>query len=146
MTADATPTDDTSIDPRVARSFDAQGLMTHLGARLVAAGDGRCTIEAPMAPPLTQQDGFFHAGVTASLADTAAGYAAYTRMAAGERVLTIEFKLNLLRPAAGTRLRAEARVLRSGRQLTVVEATARVARDGAWHECARFLGTMMALR
>ena len=134
------------IDPRVAESFAAQGLMRALGARLVAAGAGRCAIEAAHAPHLTQQDGFFHAGVTASLADTAAGYAAYTRMEPGARVLTIEFKVNLVRPAAGSRLRAEASVVRAGRRVTVVEATARVERDGAWHECARFLGTMMAVR
>ena len=134
------------IDPRVAASFADQGLMRALGARLVAAGEGTCAIEAPMGPHLTQQDGFFHAGVTASLADTAAGYAAYTLMGEGERVLTIEFKVNLIRPAAGTRLRAEASVVRRGRSVTVVEATARVERNGAWRECARFLGTMMAVR
>ena len=133
------------IDPRVRGSFAAQGLMRALGASLVSAGEGRCTIEAPYGPHLAQQDGFFHAGVTASLADTAAGYAAYTLMAEGERVLTIEFKVNLIRPAAGTLLRAEARVVRRGRSVTVVEATARVGRDGAWHDCARFLGTMMAV-
>lgn len=134
------------IDARVAGSFADQGLMRALGARLVAAGEGACAIEAPMAPHLTQQDGFFHAGVTASLADTAAGYAAYTLMDEGERVLTIEFKVNLIRPAVGDLLRAEAAVVRRGRQVTVVEATARVMRHGAWHDCARFLGTMMAVR
>lgn len=98
-----------------------------------------------MAPHLTQQDGFFHAGVTSSLADTAAGYAAYTLMERDQRVLTVEFKVNLLRPAAGDRLRAEASVLRSGQRITVVEAVARVEREGGWRECARFLGTMMAV-
>lgn len=84
--------------------------------------------------------------MTASLADTAAGYAAFTLMGEGERVLTVEFKLNLLRPAAGTLLRAEATTVRRGRAVTVVEASARVLREGAWHECARFMGTMMAVR
>ena len=134
------------IDPRVAESFAAQGLMRALGASLVAAGKGTCAIEAPHAPHLTQQDGFFHAGVTASLADTAAGYAAYTLMEPGARVLTVEFKVNLVRPAAGDLLRAEASVIRAGRSVTTVEASASVRRDGAWHECARFLGTMMAVR
>ena len=134
------------IDPKVAESFATQGLMRLLGARLIAAGEGLCAIEVPLRPHLTQQDGFFHAGVTASLADTAAGYAAYTLMDEADRVLTIEFKVNLIRPAAGERLRAEATVVRSGRQVTVVEATARVEQEGAWRECARFLGTMMAVR
>ena len=143
MTGDRSERD---TDPRVARSFADQGLMRALGARLVGAGSGRCTIEAPHGPHLTQQDGFFHAGVTASLADTAAGYAAFTLMGEGERVLTIEFKVSLIRPAAGDLLRAEARVVRAGRSITTVEAGALVRREGAWHECARFLGTMMALR
>ena len=134
------------IDPRVAGSFAAQGLMATLGARLVAAADGVCAIEAPHGPHLAQQDGFFHAGATAAIADTAAGYAAYTLMEPGARVLTVEFKIALMRPAAGDLLRAEATVIRAGRSVTTVEATARVRRDGAWHDCARFLGTMMSVR
>lgn len=51
-----------TIDPRVSDSFASQGLMRHLGARLVSAGAGACAIEAPHGPGLTQQDGFFHAG------------------------------------------------------------------------------------
>ena len=74
-----------------------------------------------MKPELTQQRGFLHGGVTAALADTAAGFAAYSLMPAGSSPLTVEFKINLIAPAAGERFIASANVVRSGRTLTIVE-------------------------
>ena len=98
------------IDPRCKESFDRQGLMKLLGAELVEAADGRAAIEVPYREDLTQQHGYFHGGVVTAIADTACGYAAYTTMPSDSSVLTVEFKINLMNPAAGERLRAEARV------------------------------------
>jgi uncharacterized protein (TIGR00369 family) len=133
------------IDPRVAESFARQGLMTGYGARLVEAGEGRCVIETDWNDRLTQQHGFFHAGATTALCDSAAGYAALTTMADGADVLSVEFKINLMAPADGQRLRAIAEVVRRGRTLVVVRATAIVIRDGRETPCAEFLGTMMTV-
>jgi uncharacterized protein (TIGR00369 family) len=134
-----------AIDRRVAESFPRQGLMTGYGARLVEAGEGRCVIEVEWNNRLTQQHGFFHAGVTTALCDSAAGYAALTTMAEGADVLSVEFKINLMAPADGQRLRAVGEVVRRGRTLVVVRATAFAIKDGRETPCAEFLGTMMTM-
>lgn len=133
------------VDARAAESFARQGLMTGYGARLIAAGEGRCVIEADWRDDLTQQHGFFHAGVTTALCDSAAGYAALTTMADGADVMSVEFKINLIAPADGERLRAMAEVVRSGRTLVVVRATAFAIKNGRETACAEFLGTMMTM-
>ncbi len=108
-----------NFEQAVRSSFDAQGIMHLLGATMPTIEPGFCVIELPFSPNLTQQDGFFHAGATSTIADSAGGYAALSLMPAGARVLTVEFKINLLAPARGDRLRAEAAVIKSGKNLTV---------------------------
>ncbi|MEE2861983.1 MAG: PaaI family thioesterase [Paracoccus sp. (in: a-proteobacteria)] len=116
---------DTPLSPetldRLRASFDAQGLMRHLGASIVAALPGHVTLRLPFRPELTQQHGYFHAGGTAALADSAGGYAAFTLFPPGHDVLTTEFKLNLLNPAQGDWLEAEGRVVKPGRTLTICQ-------------------------
>jgi uncharacterized protein (TIGR00369 family) len=109
------------IRARLDASFGAQGLMAHLGARLVAAAPGEVTLHLPFRPQLTQQHGYFHAGGTAAIADSAGGYAAFTLFPPGCDVLTTEFKLNLLNPAKGDWLEARGRVIKPGRTLTVCQ-------------------------
>lgn len=93
--------------------------MRHLGARLTHIGPGRVNISLPARPEVTQQNGYFHAGATSAIADTAGGYAAFTLFPEGTSVLTVEYKINLLAPAEGERIEAEGTVLRPGRTLTV---------------------------
>lgn len=100
-------------------SFERQGLMRTIGARVIRVERGLVEIELPFSPALTQQHGYFHAAATAAIADTAGGYAALTTMDEGDEVLAVEFKINLLRPAVGDRLIACAQVLKPGRTLTV---------------------------
>lgn len=95
----------------------------HLGIELVDVGPGWCETALVARSEHYQQDNFIHAGVQATLADHTAGAAAATLMAPGEIVLTAEFKINLLRPAQGERLRGRAEVLRAGKTLTVVESS-----------------------
>ncbi len=104
---------------RVQEGFDGQPFMKHLAARLDVVSEGSCEISVPFSPLLTQQHGFFHAGVTATLADNAGGFAAYSLMAEDEQPLTVEFKINLLEKAVGAQLIARATVLRNGRTLKV---------------------------
>ena len=134
------------LDPRCKESFDRQGLMTLLGAELVDAGGGRAVIEVPYREDLTQQHGYFQGGVVTAIADTACGYAAYTTMPADASVLTVEFKINLMNPAAGERLRAEARVHKAGRTLVVAGATVTIIRGDKEVPCGEMLGTFIVLR
>ncbi len=117
---DADPHD--SLRERIARSFDRQRLMTTLGAELGLVEPGVVEIELPFALRLTQQHGFLHAGTIASIADSAAGYAALTMMPPEAAVLSVEFKINLLAPAAGDSFIARGRVIRAGRTITVAAA------------------------
>jgi uncharacterized protein (TIGR00369 family) len=113
------------IDPAVERlvrdSFAKQGLMSHLGAIMEDVRPGQVRIRLPFRPELTQQHGFFHAGGTSAIADTAGGYAGLTVFPPGSAVLTVEFKINLIAPAQGDALLAVGRVLKAGRTLTVCQ-------------------------
>ena len=113
---------DPNFEARVRASFDGQAFMATCGAHISAIEPGTVTIEFPFRPDLTQQHGFIHAGVVAAVADSACGYAALTLMPADAAVLSVEFKINLLAPAAGERFRAVAKVIRAGRTLTVCNA------------------------
>ncbi|MEV4313193.1 PaaI family thioesterase [Actinocrispum sp. NPDC049592] len=110
---------DDEVRQRIQASFDRQGLMTHLGARLSHVAEGSVHIELPYRPELTQQNGYFHAGATSAIADSAGGYAAFTLFPEDTSVLTVEYKINLLAPALGTHLEAVGTVLKPGRTLTV---------------------------
>lgn len=96
--------------------------MATLGAVLGEVRPGHVGIALPVAAHVCQQHGFVHAGAVAAIADSAAGYAALSLMQTGSGVLTTEFKINLMAPAAGERLVAEGRVVRAGRTLTVAMA------------------------
>lgn len=113
-----------NVKEKIHDSFNRQGLMTTLGARLIDVQPGRVQIEIPYSPGLTQQHGFFHAAALTAAADTAGGYAALSLMDTQDDVLAVEFKVNLLRPAVGERLVATATVLKSGRTLTVCRVDA----------------------
>jgi uncharacterized protein (TIGR00369 family) len=129
----------------VRASFARQGLMTTLGARIVAIEPGFCAIEMAYAPAVSQQQGFFHGGAIGAIADTAAGYAAYSLMPAGSEILTVEYKLNLVRAALPPMLRAEGRVLRAGKTLTVCRADIYHQRDGSRETCALLQSTLMRM-
>lgn len=104
------------------RAYGSAPFVAELGMRLVSAGEGVCVSALELAPRHLQQDGFVHAGVQMTLADHTAGVAAATIARSLYKVLTTELSIHLLRPARGERLECVARVLRSGRLLTVVES------------------------
>ncbi len=130
---------------RVARSFARQGLMETLGARLVAVRPGEVEIVLDVTPRVSQQHGFVHAGAVATIADSAAGYAALTLMPEGSGVLTAEYKINLLAPAAGERLVARGRVVKAGRTLTLSQAEVFAETAGASKLVALLTATLMAI-
>jgi uncharacterized protein (TIGR00369 family) len=109
----------TELHRRVSASFDAQGLMHTLGARLASVTDGEVQIEMPFSPGASQQHGYVHAGAITSIVDSACGYAALTRAPAGFEVVTAEFKINFVRPAVGERFVAIGKVQTAGKMLSV---------------------------
>lgn len=123
--------------------FARQSLMSSFGARLEKIAPGEVDIAIDARADLLQQNGFVHAGVLTSIADSACGGAAITLMPPGSDVLSIEFKVNLLAPAAAPRFVARARVLRAGKTITVCRADV-FGIDGTNETLvATMLGTMM---
>lgn len=118
------------VRQRVQESFDRQGLMSHLGARISHIPPGRVHIVLPGRPEVTQQHGYFHAGATSAIADSAGGYAALTLFPESADVLTVEYKINLLAPAVGDHIEAVGTVLKSGRTLTVCQLEVFGVQDG----------------
>lgn len=136
----------TPIHARVAASFDAQGLMKTLGARLVEALDGEVRIELPFATHLSQQHGYLHAGAVSSILDTACGYAALTRAPERFEVVTAEFKINLMRPALGERFVAIGRVQSAGRLLTVCTGEVQAWTGAAVKQVALMQATIVSVQ
>ncbi len=140
---------DTARDPdferRVRASFAKQTIMETIGARLVHVGPGETEIVLEMSPGILQQHGFVHAGVVATIADSAAGYAGLSLMPPGAGVLTAEFKINLMAPAAGDRLIARGSVIKAGRTLTVAQAVVEAETGGARRTVALLTATLMAM-
>ena len=106
---------------RIKQSFDRQGLMKTFNAKLISVEKGQVKISCEFSENLTQQHGFFHAGVATSIADSACGYAALTMLTGSFEVLTIEFKVNFLKPAKTNKLIAIGKVLQAGKTLTVCD-------------------------
>lgn len=130
---------------RCADSFASHTFLKTIGARIASVEPGLCVLELPMRADLCQQDGYIHAGITTTLADTAGGYAAFSLMPAGSSVLTTELKINLVSPAKGDKLVARAEVLKPGRTLTIVRADVFGVAGGEEKMVATMLATMIRL-
>ncbi len=130
---------------QVRQSFARQAFMSHLGAELVDVSPGRCEIGLAHRPELTQQHGYVHGGAIGAIVDSAMGYAGYSLAPPGSSVLTVEYKLNLVAPAAGERLIARGEVIKAGRTLTVCRGDVVVVADGAETLCATATQTLMIL-
>ncbi len=136
---------DPDWDKNVRDSFARQTVMSAIGARIAALRPGYCEIELPFRRDLCQQHGFLHAGITTTIADSAAGYAAFSLMPPGTSVLTVEFKVNLMAPAAGDVFIGRGRVIKPGRTLLAVEADVIARGPDGEKAVAQMLATMMCL-
>jgi uncharacterized protein (TIGR00369 family) len=136
---------DPNYRERVRASFSRQRFMQLLGAALVDLHPGYCEIQLAYRAELSQQHGYFHAGVIGTLADNAGGYAAYTLMPADASILTVEYKLNLLSPGDGDVLIARGYVVKAGRTLTVCRSDMVASKQGEERLCATALVTLMTL-
>lgn len=138
----ASPSPD--IDRRIREMFAAQPFMTTIGAHVERVALGEVLLALPFRNDLTQHDGFLHAGIVTTMLDNACGCAAFTQMAEGARVLSVEFKVNLLAPALGERFLAHGRVIKAGRTLTVCESRLIAFTGDREERIAMMVGTMIA--
>jgi uncharacterized protein (TIGR00369 family) len=130
----------------IKQSFSQQTVMNLIGAELTRIEPGIIEIILPYRADLAQQHGYLHAGIVTTIADTACGYAAYSLMAPNSEVLSVEFKVNLLRPAKGETFSAVAEVIKTGKTLTVVRADVfGLDHAGQREMVATMLGTMICL-
>ncbi|MGL4260888.1 MAG: PaaI family thioesterase [Afipia sp.] len=135
-----TDTEFTPIAAHIRNNVMRQGFMTHVGAEVTDLTRGTCVLSVDRRPELLQQNGFFHGGVTAFLIDNATTIAAAT--VKGQAALTAEYKLNLLSPASGDRLICRARVVKPGRQVSVVAADVFCVIDGTEKHTATALASI----
>jgi uncharacterized protein (TIGR00369 family) len=147
MTGKETPTRPDALsaekESEVRASFARQGLMQMIGAEMASLGLGRCSIAVPFSERVGQQQGFFHGGLVGAVADSAGGYAALSLLPLGSEVVTLEYKVNFLRPAAGDRLVAEGSVLRAGRSVSVTRIDVFVEASGQRSICAALQQSIM---
>lgn len=136
---------DPNFESRIRSSFERQGIMKTIGARLLSVAPGEVRIELPWSEAVTQQHGFVHAGILSTIADNACGYAAYTLMPAGSDVLGVENKINFLAPARGERFVSVGRVVKAGRTLAVCAGEVWAYDNGTETLVAVMQTTMMAL-
>ena len=131
----------------IKQSFAKQTIMVLIGAELSRVEPGVIEITLPYRADLTQQHGYLHAGIVTRIADSACGYAAYSLMPPKSEVLSVEFKVNLLRPAKGERFVAVSDVVKAGKTLTVVRADVfGVHHEGGRELVATMLATMICLQ
>jgi len=136
-----------SFAAEINESFAKQTIMALIGAELTRVEPGLIEITLPYRSDLAQQHGYLHAGIVTTIADSASGYAAYSLVPAGTEVLSVEFKVNLLRPAQGKSFLARAEVIKPGRTLTVVRADIfGVAESGDRELVATMLATIICLQ
>ena len=128
---------------KIVQSFASQSFMKTIGAQLDLVDDGKVIISAKLKEDMMQQHGFGHAGVTFSIGDSAAGYAALTKMGEHQEVLTSEMKIHLLSPADGKVLKAVGSVLKTGKRLIVVKSDIYLIKDEKEKMVATMLGTMV---
>jgi len=133
------------FEARVRDSFNRQPAMHLIGATITTVKPGFCEIALPRRAEITQQHGFVHGGIVGMIADSAAGYAAFSLFPADATVLTVEYKLNMMAPADGERLLARGQVTRHGRTLTVVGFDVFVEKSGKLLHCATGISTLMCI-
>ena len=142
---DFQPNINPEVEKRIRTSFARQEVINTLNGTITHISPGQLHIEAPFDERFTQQDGFLHAGIVTTLIDSACGYAAYTLMPNESRVLSVEFKVNFLHPAQGDKFRAEGRVIKPGKTLTICEGKLFALRDGQETLTAVMQATMICV-
>jgi uncharacterized protein (TIGR00369 family) len=133
-----------NIEQKVANSLARQGMMQHLGVKLVSVSPGEVTLTLPYSERVTQQQGGFHGGAMGALADIAGGYAALTVAPEDSEVTTVEYKINFLAAFNNGELEATGKVLKAGKRLIITSAeVTHIAPDGKRSACAVMQQTLV---
>jgi uncharacterized protein (TIGR00369 family) len=127
---------------RIREKLKGQHFMHHLGFDLVEIGQGLIVGEMPLAQFCMQQLGYVHGGVTATVADIVAGFAAYSVSPLDRNVVTSNLHVMYYAPGQGERLRAVGRVLKAGSRLHYCESEVFVLQGGEYRLIARATSTM----
>jgi len=122
-----------------------QGFSKYIGLRPVSMEEGRFVTRLILKKHHLQQDGFVHAGVMAAMADHTAGYASFTLVPPDRRILTVEYKINYLKPASGDYLECRSRVIKPGKQILVAESEIYAVKGNEESLVAKALLTMAAV-
>ena len=130
----------------VTNIFDTANFISDLGIKLIDLGAGWVETELRIQPKHLQQNQLVHAGVQATMADHTAGATAGTLIAEGEYILTVEFKINLLRPAIGERLFCRADMLKAGKQFSIVESEVYMVNDNQRKLASKATVTLAVLK
>jgi uncharacterized protein (TIGR00369 family) len=137
---------DPVIDERVRASIARQSMLTTLGVSVLSLAPGRAELGLHRRAELCQQHGFIHAGALTTLVDSACGYAALTVFPLDRDVLTVDFAVSLVAPAAQETFVAVGSVVRTGRTLTTCRGEVLgVTADGTRKVVALMQATMMAV-
>jgi uncharacterized protein (TIGR00369 family) len=131
---------------RVLASIKRQTLLTTFGVTVECLAPGHVELGLASRPDLAQQHGFIHAGAITTIADSACGYAAYTLFPEDRDVLTVDFSMSLVAPAAQSKFLAVGNVVRSGRTITTCRGEVYgIAPDGERTIVALIQATLMAV-
>ena len=107
-----------------------QGFIAFCGVEVLRADYGLFETCLKVRKEHRQQDGFIHAGVIAAMTDHTSGYASFTTVSDQFRILTVEFKINYLKPATGPVIICRSKVINNGKKIKVVEAEVFSVSDG----------------
>jgi uncharacterized protein (TIGR00369 family) len=135
-----------NYEKKVRESFEHQAFMEFIGAKLIDIKPGYCEIHLPYKKELSQQHGFFHAGIIGTIADNTGGYAAYSLMSVDTSILSVEYKLNFVSPGDGELLIGRGKVIKPGRTLTVCRSDIFVVKKENEKLCATCLMTLMSMK
>ncbi len=135
----------TTLFDRINASFQRQGMMQHLGVRIVRVGQGEVEFALPISDKVTQQQGTFHGGALGSLADISCGYAALTVAPVDMEVATVEYKINFVAAASGDEVVCIGKVQKAGRTLTIASAELFDVKDGVRKLCGLMQATMICV-
>ena len=114
----------------------------HFGFLVTGIGPGLFEITQPFRKELSFSPGIFQAGPVGTLADMAAACAGVTMLPCGWAASTVDYTIKLIAPAAGEKIVARGRVVRSGRTLSVTASEVYAVRAGKETLCATALATI----
>lgn len=127
---------------KVLKAFHDQSIVHTLGIQILDFGEGWFHTRLIPNERILQHHGYVHAGAIATMADLSSGFASYSLMAEEEDVLTVEFKINLLRPAVGDLILCRAKVLKPGKRFYISESEVYGVRNGEEKLVAKAMVTL----